>query len=36
MHKSEVHKKKLKKNLTVLGIILAFVALIFYITILKF
>lgn len=35
MPHSELHKKKLKKNLLVLGIIVAFVALIWGITIIK-
>lgn len=35
MPHSEIHKKKLKKNLLVLGIIFGFVALIWAITIIK-
>lgn len=35
MPHSELHKKKFKKNMAVLAIIVAFCALLFYITILK-
>lgn len=35
MPHSDIHKKKLKKNLVVLGIIFVFIALIWAITIIK-
>lgn len=35
MPHSDIHKKKLKKNLVVLGIIFGFIALIWAITIIK-
>jgi len=34
-HKTELHQKKLKKNLTVLALILGFIALIWAITMIK-
>ncbi|MEM7650749.1 MAG: hypothetical protein AAF204_01545 [Pseudomonadota bacterium] len=35
LHKTDLHKKKLKKNLAVLGMILGFIALIWAITMIK-
>ncbi len=34
-HKSDIHKKKLKKNLAVLGMIVGFIAIIWAITMIK-
>lgn len=35
LHQTELHKKKLKKNLMVLGLIIGFIAMIWCITIIR-